>query len=96
MDMLLEFVPISKAYTLTKDISLEREFLCNFGPRAAAPKFANDHGLEISFWIDLVQKQLLKALDREKIWSRLTTSESIEVGTQHYFIYCLKILSLSV
>ncbi|KAM0852821.1 hypothetical protein ACQ4PT_051489 [Festuca glaucescens] len=79
MDMLLEFVPISKAYTLTKDISLEREFLCNFGPRAAAPKFANDHGLEISFWIDLVQKQLLRALDREKIWSRLTTSESIEV-----------------
>ncbi|KAM0899072.1 hypothetical protein ACQ4PT_021513 [Festuca glaucescens] len=79
MDMLLEFVPISKAYTLMKDISLEREFLCNFGPRAAAPKFANDHGLEISFWIDLVQKQLLRALDREKIWSRLTTSESIEV-----------------
>ncbi|CAM0911545.1 unnamed protein product [Alopecurus aequalis] len=79
MDMLLEFVPISKAYTLTKDIGLQREFLCNFGPRAAVPKFANDHGLEISFWIDLVQKQLLRALDREKIWSRLTTSESIEV-----------------
>ncbi|VAI75505.1 unnamed protein product [Triticum turgidum subsp. durum] len=79
MDMLLEFVPISKAYTLTKDIGLQREFLCNFGPRAAVPKFANDHGLEISFWIDLVQKQLLRALDREKIWSRLTTSETIEV-----------------
>uniref|UniRef100_A0ACD5Y7Q7 Uncharacterized protein n=1 Tax=Avena sativa TaxID=4498 RepID=A0ACD5Y7Q7_AVESA len=79
MDMLLEFVPISKAYTLTKDIGLQREFLCNFGPRAAVPKFSNDHGLEISFWIDLVQKQLLRALDREKIWSRLTTSESIEV-----------------
>ncbi|KQJ98710.1 uncharacterized protein LOC100844293 isoform X5 [Brachypodium distachyon] len=79
MDMLLEFVPISKAYTLMKDIGLQREFLCNFGPRAAVPKFTNDHGLEISFWIDLVQKQLLKALDREKIWSRLTTSESIEV-----------------
>ncbi|VAI75504.1 unnamed protein product [Triticum turgidum subsp. durum] len=47
MDMLLEFVPISKAYTLTKDIGL--------------------------------QKQLLRALDREKIWSRLTTSETIEV-----------------
>ncbi|XBI10085.1 hypothetical protein VPH35_137463 [Triticum aestivum] len=79
LDMLLEFVPISKAYTLTKDIGLQREFLCNFGPRAAVPKFANDHGLEISFWIDLVQKQLLRALDREKIWSRLTTSETIEV-----------------
>ncbi|KAM3210776.1 hypothetical protein ACQJBY_064614 [Aegilops geniculata] len=79
LDMLLEFVPISKAYTLTKDIGLQREFLCNFGPRAAVPKFANDHGLEISLWIDLVQKQLLRALDREKIWSRLTTSETIEV-----------------
>jgi hypothetical protein len=81
MDMLLEFVPLSKAYNLTKDIGLQREFLHNFGPRAACPKLANDNGVEISFWIDLVQKQLLRALDREKIWSRLTTSESIEVGT---------------
>ncbi|KAG8047405.1 hypothetical protein GUJ93_ZPchr0008g13141 [Zizania palustris] len=79
MDMLLEFVPLSKAYTLTKDIGLQREFLCNFGSRAADPKFTSDHGVELSFWIDLVQKQLLQALDREKIWSRLTTSESIEV-----------------
>uniref|UniRef100_A0A0E0AWR2 Uncharacterized protein n=1 Tax=Oryza glumipatula TaxID=40148 RepID=A0A0E0AWR2_9ORYZ len=79
MDMLLEFVPLSKAYTLTKDIGLQREFLCNFGPHAADPKFSSDRGVEISFWIDLVQKQLLRALDREKIWSRLTTSESIEV-----------------
>jgi hypothetical protein len=82
MDMLLEFVPLSKAYTLTKDIGLQREFLCNFGPRAADPKFSSDREVEISFWIDLVQKQLLRALDREKIWSRLTTSESIEVGTK--------------
>ncbi|XP_062192700.1 uncharacterized protein LOC133896167 isoform X2 [Phragmites australis] len=79
MDMLLEFVPLSKAYNLTKDIGLQREFLYNFGPRAAVPKFTSDNGVEISFWIDLVQKQLLRALDREKIWSRLTTSESIEV-----------------
>jgi hypothetical protein len=81
MDMLLEFVPLSKSYNLTKDIGLQREFLHNFGPRAAHPKLANGNGVEISFWIDLVQKQLLRALDREKIWSRLTTSESIEVGT---------------
>lgn len=79
MDMLVEFVPVSKAYSLTKDIGLQREFLYNFGPRAAVPKLSNDCGLEISFWIDLVTKQLFRALDREKIWSRLTTSESIEV-----------------
>ncbi|TVU05484.1 hypothetical protein EJB05_48650 [Eragrostis curvula] len=79
MDMLVEFVPLSKAYNLTKEIGLQREFLNNFGPRAALPKLTNDNGVEISFWIDLVQKQLLRALDREKIWSRLTTSESIEV-----------------
>ncbi|CAO2211277.1 unnamed protein product [Urochloa humidicola] len=79
IDMLLEFVPLSKAYNLTKDIGLQREFLHTCGPPAAVPKLTNDHGLEISFWIDLVQKQLLRALDREKIWSRLTTSESIEV-----------------
>ena len=83
MDMLREFVPLSKVYNLTKDIGLQREFLHNFGPRAAVPKLTNDHGLEISFWIDLVQKQLLRALDREKIWSRLTTSESIEVETKN-------------
>ena len=83
MDMLREFVPLSKVYNLTKDIGLQREFLYNFGPRAAVPKLTNDHGLEISFWIDLVQKQLLRALDREKIWSRLTTSESIEVETKN-------------
>ena len=83
MDMLLEFVPLSKVYNLTKDIGFQREFLYNFGPRAAVPKLTNDHGLEISFWIDLVQKQLLRALDREKIWSRLTTSESIEVETEN-------------
>jgi hypothetical protein len=71
MDMLLEFVPLSKAYYLTKDIGLQREFLHNLGPRAARPKLANGNGIEISFWIDLVQKQLLRALDREKIWSRL-------------------------
>ncbi|XP_072977957.1 uncharacterized protein [Typha angustifolia] len=80
MDMLLDFVPISKAYQSMKDIGLRREFLSHFGPRAATGRFPNDHGFEeISFWIDLIQKQLQRAIDRERIWSRLTTCESIEV-----------------
>lgn len=80
MDTLLDFVPIQKAYYSMKDIGLRREFLFHFGPRAATVKYKNDHGAEdIEFWINLVQNQLQRAIDREKIWSRLTTSESIEV-----------------
>ncbi|ONK74142.1 uncharacterized protein A4U43_C03F3200 [Asparagus officinalis] len=80
MDMLLDFVPIQKAYHSMKDIGLCSEFLFHFGPRAAKVKFRNDNGAEeIAFWIDLIQIQLQRAIDREKIWSRLTTCECIEV-----------------
>ncbi|XP_072953403.1 uncharacterized protein [Typha angustifolia] len=80
MDMLLDFVPIRSMYRSMKAISLCREFLFHFGPRAAIGNLHRDHGAEeISFWIDLVQKQLLQAIRRERIWSRLTTCESIEV-----------------
>ncbi|XP_010942618.1 uncharacterized protein [Elaeis guineensis] len=80
MDMLLDFLPIKKAYYSVKDIGLHREFLFHFGPRAAVGKFKNDQAVEeIAFWVDLLQKQLQRAIDRERIWSRLTTCESIEV-----------------
>ncbi|XVE75918.1 hypothetical protein DITRI_Ditri12bG0130200 [Diplodiscus trichospermus] len=80
MDMLVDFVPIHQAYHSIKDIGLHREFLVHFGPRAAACRVENDQDSgEVIFWVDLVQKQLQQAIDREKIWSRLTTSESIEV-----------------
>ncbi|KAK4582744.1 hypothetical protein RGQ29_025785 [Quercus rubra] len=80
MDMLVDFIPIRKAYHSMKDIGLHREFLVHFGPRAAACRVSNDWGSEeVIFWVNLVQKQLQRAIDREKIWSRLTTSESIEV-----------------
>ncbi|KAG4204755.1 hypothetical protein ERO13_A04G059752v2 [Gossypium hirsutum] len=68
------------SYNSIKDIGLHREFLVHFGPRAAACRVENDQDSEeVIFWVDLVQKQLQRAIDREKIWSRLTTSESIEV-----------------
>ncbi|XVF07601.1 hypothetical protein REPUB_Repub06bG0153400 [Reevesia pubescens] len=80
MDMLVDFIPIHQAYHSIKDIGLQREFLVHFGPRAAACRVGNDQDSEeVIFWVDLVQKQLQRAIDREKIWSRLTTSESIEV-----------------
>ncbi|XP_039031093.1 uncharacterized protein LOC120165705 isoform X1 [Hibiscus syriacus] len=80
MDMLVDFVPIHQVYQSIKDSGLHREFLVHFGPRAAACRVENDQDSEeVIFWVDLVQKQLLRAIDREKIWSRLTTSESIEV-----------------
>ena len=81
MDMLIEFVPIRQAYHSVKDIGLRREFLVHFGPRAAANRVKNDrHTEEVMFWVSLVQKQLQKAIDRERIWSKLTTCESIEVS----------------
>ncbi|KAM5559414.1 hypothetical protein ABKV19_020860 [Rosa sericea] len=80
MDMLVDFIPIRQAYHSIKDIGLRREFLVHFGPRAAACRVKNDGGSEeVVFWVDLVQRQLQRAIDRERIWSRLTTSESIEV-----------------
>ncbi|CAI0391311.1 unnamed protein product, partial [Linum tenue] len=80
MDMLVDLIPIRQAYRAIKDIGLRREFLVHFGPRAAACRVQDDLGAEeVAFWVNLVQKQLQRAIDREKIWSRLTTSESIEV-----------------
>lgn len=81
MDMLVEFVPIRKAYSSIKQIGLKREFLVHFGPRAAACRVKDDQGTEeVLFWVSLVQKKLQRAIDRERIWSRLTTCESIEVN----------------
>ncbi|KAJ0714714.1 hypothetical protein HanPI659440_Chr13g0492551 [Helianthus annuus] len=80
MSMLVELVPIRSAYSSIKEIGLRREFLVHFGPRAAACRVKDDQGTEeVLFWISLVQEQLQRAIDRERIWSRLTTSESIEV-----------------
>ncbi|KAG6604333.1 Mitochondrial proton/calcium exchanger protein, partial [Cucurbita argyrosperma subsp. sororia] len=80
MDTLIEYVPISEAFESIKSIGLRREFLLHFGSRAAACRVKNDWGAEeVIFWVGLVQKQLQQAIDRERIWSRLTTSESIEV-----------------
>lgn len=80
MDMLVDFIPIHQAYHSIKDIGLQREFLVHFGPRAAACRVKNARGTEeVVFWVDLIQKQLQRAIDRERIWSKLTTSESIEV-----------------
>ncbi|KAL6559163.1 hypothetical protein OROHE_006532 [Orobanche hederae] len=80
MDMLVEFVPVDQAYHSVKEIDLRREFLLHFGPQAAACRVRNELGAEeIMFWVDLVQKQLRRSISRERIWSRLTTSESIEV-----------------
>ncbi|XP_065855177.1 uncharacterized protein [Euphorbia lathyris] len=79
MEMLVDFVPIRQAYHYIKDIGLQREFLVHFGPRVAACRVKNDCSEEVVFWVNLIQKQLQRAIDRERIWSRLTTSESIEI-----------------
>ncbi|CAJ2672758.1 unnamed protein product [Trifolium pratense] len=80
MDMLVGLIPISQAYNSITDVGLHREFLVHFGPRAAAGRAKDEWGSEeVVFWVNLVQRQLQQAIDKEKIWSRLTTSECIEV-----------------
>ncbi|KAF8088856.1 hypothetical protein N665_0528s0014 [Sinapis alba] len=80
MEKVVDFVPLPQAYHSIKSISLQREFLTHFGSRAALGRVKGDFATdEVVFWVDLIQKQLQRAIDREKIWSRLTTSESIEV-----------------
>ncbi|KAL8113466.1 hypothetical protein AgCh_020686 [Apium graveolens] len=79
MDMLIEFIPIRKAYHSVKDIGLRREFLVHFGPRASASRVNYDGKTEeVAFWVSLLQKQLLQAINRERVWSKLT-SETTEV-----------------
>ncbi|XP_048623195.1 uncharacterized protein LOC106388608 isoform X2 [Brassica napus] len=80
MDKFVDLVPLPQAYRSMKSLGLRREFLVHFGPRAAACRVESDCSTdEVVFWVDLIQNQLLRAIDREKIWSRLATSESIEV-----------------
>ena len=87
MDMMVEFIPVRQAYHSIKEIGLHREFLIHFGPRASACMMQTELGAEeIMFWVGLVQRQLQRAIDREKIWSRLTTSESIEVSIDFFFV----------
>ncbi|CAK8544113.1 unnamed protein product [Lathyrus sativus] len=80
MDLLVDLIPISQAYSSARDAGLCREFLVHFGPRAAACGGKIEQGsLEVVFWVNIAQRQLQKAINKERIWSRLTTSESIEV-----------------
>lgn len=81
MAKLADIIPISQAYDSINEIGLHREFLVHFGPRAAVCRAKVEWGSEeVAFWVNLAQRQLQKAIDKEKIWSRLTTSESIEVS----------------
>lgn len=95
MDMLVDLVPIRQAYHYIRDIGLHREFLVHFGPRAAACRVKNDcSSEEVIFWVNLIEKQLQQAIDRERIWSRLTTSESIEVSAKATDGHCLNMVLL--
>lgn len=85
--MLVEFIPVQQAYHSIKEIGLRREFLVHFGPRAAAHRVKGELSSdEITFWVSLVQRKLQRAIDRERIWSRVTTSESIEVSLECFLV----------
>ncbi|KAK1435020.1 hypothetical protein QVD17_00775 [Tagetes erecta] len=87
MDMLVKLVPIRQAYSSINEIGLHKDFLVHFGPRATACIVKDDQGTEVLFWVSLVQKQLQWAIDRERIWLRLTTCESIEVLNKDLAIF---------
>eukprot|EP00252_Welwitschia_mirabilis_P004739 TRINITY_DN1502_c0_g1_i2.p1 TRINITY_DN1502_c0_g1~~TRINITY_DN1502_c0_g1_i2.p1 ORF type:complete len:865 (-),score=201.99 TRINITY_DN1502_c0_g1_i2:380-2974(-) len=78
MNTLTEFISIDQVYYLTTEIGLQKEFLVCFGSRAATFRDRKDVA-ESAFWVDLLQQQIHKAINRERIWARLTTYESIEV-----------------
>ncbi|KAG0477966.1 hypothetical protein HPP92_012685 [Vanilla planifolia] len=87
MDKLLDFLPIQSAYDSMRDIGLRREFLLHFGPRATSFNYKVVHSAEeISFWVHLFQTQLQQAIDRERIWAKLTTCERIEASTQSFLL----------
>ncbi|RDX75516.1 hypothetical protein CR513_44590, partial [Mucuna pruriens] len=80
MDMLVDLISISQAYDSVKYVGLHREFLVHFGPQAAVCGAKVEQGSEeVVFWVNTAQRQLQQAINKERIWSRLTTSESIEV-----------------
>ncbi|KAI4370164.1 hypothetical protein MLD38_018540 [Melastoma candidum] len=88
METLVDLQPIQQAYASIKKVGLKSEFLSHFGSRAASCRVRNDGDVEeLIFWVNLVQKQLQRATDRERIWSRLTTSESIEVLVKDLAIF---------
>lgn len=80
MSMLVEFLPIDQVYNFTSGVGLRDEFLDYFGQQAASYRDEGEMGgEEVVFWVDLVQQLLRGAIIRERIRTKLTSYDSIEV-----------------
>lgn len=78
MEKLQEFIPMNQVYRFCSDTGLKRQFLENFGSRAADDKKWRD-AAEGEFWVYLVHQLLREALIREGVRLRLKSRDPIEV-----------------
>lgn len=74
-----ELMPIEDVYMFSCSVGFKRQFLDNFGSRAADVRNWQDDGREGAFWINLIQQMLCAALVREGVNSKLKITDGIEV-----------------
>lgn len=74
-----ECMPIEEVYMFSCSVGFKRQFLDNFGPRAADVKNWQGDGREGTFWINLIQQLLCAALVREGVNSKLQMNDGTEV-----------------
>lgn len=66
MNMSIDFIFICRDLHSVQDIGLQREFLVYSDPRVVTCRIKNTQGQEeIIFWMDLIQRQLQRVMDRE-------------------------------
>uniref|UniRef100_A0A7I4AQ44 Letm1 RBD domain-containing protein n=1 Tax=Physcomitrium patens TaxID=3218 RepID=A0A7I4AQ44_PHYPA len=75
---LLEFMSIEDIYKFSCSIGFKRQFLDNFGSRAADVQKWQANEREGVFWINLIQQLLCAALVREGVHLKLQVTEGIE------------------
>ena len=76
---LAECMSIEEVYTFSCNVGFKRQFLDNFGARAADVEKWQANGKEGAFWINLIQQLLCAALVREGVHLKLQVTDGIEV-----------------
>lgn len=76
---LSECMSIEEVYTFSCSVGFKRQFLDNFGARAADVEKWQINEKEGAFWINLIQQLLCAALVREGVHLKLQVTDGIEV-----------------
>jgi hypothetical protein len=74
-----ECMSIEEVYTFSFNVGFKRQFLDNFGARAADVKKWQADEKEGAFWINLMQQLLCAALVREGVHLKLQVKDGLEV-----------------